>query len=152
MTLPGILNRLGRFHFRSFLLAFSLTACVANVDSVQDRAQGKAPYIFTQQHNAILMQQIRLGWPLQVQLPGNPAVWTVQLDENLFVEPRGRTLLYSPERIDYTQSLFIFDFALSAQAKAGDSGRIVITTDKLPSSLANVIPCGRYTIDFLITP
>ncbi|SIS89384.1 hypothetical protein SAMN05421759_105179 [Roseivivax lentus] len=115
----------------------------------------KRPYIFTQQHNVdgrpdaeSRIQKIRLDWPLQVQLPGNPAVWTFVEDQSVLVEPRGRTMVYSPNRIDGTESIFVFDFALAADAKDGDAGVITLATEELPASLAPVMPNGVFVVKF----
>ena len=111
----------------------------------------KPPYIFVQQHNAKGGQFVRLGWPLQVQLPGNPNVWTYKPNQSTLVEPRGRTLIFSPGRIDLTQSIYVFDFVLSPHAKVGDQGIITLTTPTLPVSLQNVLPGGRYQIKFTVS-
>ncbi len=117
----------------------------------------KRPYIFTQQHNmngrtdaGERVQTIRLGWPLQVQLPGNPTVWTFVEDQSALVEPRGRTMIYSPDRIDGTESIFIFDFALRTDAQDGDTGVITLATEELPASLEAVIPNGTFVIEFQV--
>ena len=120
----------------------------------------KLPYIFTQQHNVEnrpdaegRVQLIRRGYPLQVQLPGNPAVWTFDADASALVEYRGRTMVYSPNRIAGTHSILVFDLAVSPDAKAGAEGKFTFTTDALPASLENVVPGGVYVVRFtLIDP
>ncbi|WP_390914083.1 multicopper oxidase domain-containing protein [Pseudosulfitobacter sp. SM2401] len=96
------------------------------------------------------VQLIRLGWPLQVQLPGNPAVWTFDAKDSDLIEPRGRTMVYSPTRIEGTQSLFVFDFALPSTAKPGDHGTIPLSTTELPQSLKNVMPNGVFVVEFAV--
>ncbi|MEM7425590.1 MAG: hypothetical protein AAF441_05810 [Pseudomonadota bacterium] len=143
--------------FRLLLIGAFAAAAMANAvggasaASFEDE-QDMRPYIFTQQHNGKPGQFIRLGWPLQVQLPGNPSVWTFQAGESSKIEPRGHALVFSPHRIDGTHSIFVFDFALSADAKAGDEGVITITTDPeiLPDSLNKVLPAGKYQIKFKV--
>ena len=123
----------------------------------QDNPATKSPYIFTQQHNVngrddanMRVQLIRLGWSLQVQLPGNPAVWTFDAKDSDLIEPRGRTMVYSPTRIEGTESLFVFDFALPSTAKAGDHGTITLSTTELPQSLENVMPNGVFVVNFSV--
>ena len=146
---------LSRFHLLLIgafaAAAMAGTAGQAGAASFEDK-QDMRPYIFAQQHNGKPGQLIRLGWPLQVQLPGNPTVWTFQADESSKVEPRGHVLVFSPHRISGTHSIFVFDFALSADAKAGDEGMITITTSpaELPDSLSKVVPDGKYQIKFKI--
>ena len=134
------------------VLLATTTACSAQIPawSVED-GQNRAPYIFVQQHNGKTPQRVRLGWPLQVQLPGNPTVWTFQKDQSANVEPRGRSLVFSPGRIEGTQSVFIFDFVLAPNARAGDTGIITITSRNAPMSLLQIIPDGQYQIRFEIT-
>ena len=96
------------------------------------------------------VQLIRLGWSLQVQLPGNPAVWTFDAKDSDLIEPRGRTMVYSPTRIEGTESLFVFDFALPSTAKAGDHGTITLSTTELPQSLENVMPNGVFVVNFSV--
>ncbi len=115
------------------------------------------PYIFTQQHNVEnrpdaegLVQVIRKGYPLQVQLPGNPAIWAFRAEASENVAYRGRTMVYSPNRIHGTESLLVFDLELSPEARAGDEGRITFTTDRVPDSLDRVIPGGVFVIRFTV--
>lgn len=117
----------------------------------------RRPYIFTQQHNvegrpdvAGRIQQVRLGWPLQVQLPGNPAIWRFASDRSALVEPRGQAMIHSPARIEGTESILMFDFVLAPEAKAGDEGVITLTTTDLPHSLDRVIPTGVFVIEFSV--
>ncbi len=119
--------------------------------------QIKRPYIFTQQNNVKGRsnplggaQYVRLGWPLQVQLPGNPAVWAFSASQSRLVEPHGHTMVYSPHRIEDTDSIFVFDFVLSANAKPGDIGVITLTTARMPDSLNKVIPLSIYSVEFTI--
>ena len=123
----------------------------------QQEGVAKRPYIFTQQHNAEIRpgtpewaQFIRLGYPLQVQLPGNPALWTFRPEESQLVEYRGRTMVYSPNRIDDTQSLLVFDLALSPEAQHGSEGYFTFTTNELPQSLDNVVPGGVFVVHFTV--
>ena len=121
----------------------------------QQEGVAKRPYIFTQQHNVGNKpdgetggQLIRLGYPLQVQLPGNPALWTFQADASLNVEYLGRTMVYSPNRIEETESILVFDLALSPDAMSGSEGYFTFTTEELPSSLDQVVPGGVYVVRF----
>ena len=91
---------------------------------------------------------IRLGYPLQVQLPGNPALWTFQPDASLNVEYLGRTMVYSPNRIEGTESIQVFDLALTPDAASGTQGYFTFTTEELPPSLDKVVPGGIYVVHF----
>lgn len=135
-----------------FILVFTgTTACSTQIHAqALEGGRGKAPYIFVQQHNLIARQIVRTGWPLQVQLPGNPTVWTFQKDQSTNVETRGHAIVYSPGRIAGTDSLFIFDFVLAPDVKAGDQGVITITTRNAPMSLLQVVPDGFYQIKFTV--
>lgn len=115
------------------------------------------PYIFTQQHNVEnrpdaegRVQLIRKGYPLQVQLPGNPAIWSFRAGESENVAYRGRTMVYSPNRIAGTESLLVFDLELSPEVRDGDEGRITFTTDQLPSALERVVPGGVFVLRFTV--
>ncbi|GAA4643857.1 hypothetical protein GCM10023115_18170 [Pontixanthobacter gangjinensis] len=110
----------------------------------------RQPYIFVQQHNGKPGQKIRKGWPIQVQLPGNPAIWTFDAKQSRNVVPLGKTLVYSPDRIDGMESLFIFDLALELDAEAGQMGEIVYTTDDPLPSLNRVIPNRVFRVQFEI--
>ncbi|WP_299684411.1 hypothetical protein [uncultured Tateyamaria sp.] len=117
----------------------------------------KRPYIFTQQNNVEgregappHTQKVRIGYPLQVQLPGNPAVWTFDAGVSTLVEPRGWTMVFSPDRIPGTQSIFVFDFVLSPDAAHGDEGVIVLTTSDLPEALDMVLPQGVFAVKFQV--
>lgn len=145
---------------RSVILSLCVLAlCPAALAQDVQWPETKAPrpYIFTQQNNiqdrpdiTDRIQKVRIGYPLQVQLPGNPAVWSFDAEASALVEPRGRAMVYSPFRIEGTQSIFVFDFALSQAAVDGDKGRITLFTDDLPLSLKNVIPSGVYTVEFTV--
>ena len=143
--------------FVAATLVFFAQAAVAETEYQPWQQDGvaKRPYIFTQQHNVgdkpdgeTGGQLIRLGYPLQVQLPGNPALWTFQADSSLNVEYLGRTMVYSPNRIAGTESLLVFDLALSPNAKSGSEGYFTFTTEGLPSSLDQVVPGGVYVVHF----
>ena len=123
----------------------------------EDAGAAKRPYIFTQQHNAQSpdganrwKQLIRLGYPIQVQLPGNPALWSFQPDASRNVTYLGRTMVYSPDRIAGTSSVFVFDLALAPNAIDGTEGYFTFTTDELPPSLDNVVPDGVFTVYFSV--
>lgn len=140
---------------RAVLLAatIAISSSFSNASTQLDEdVVDKRPYIFTQQHNNNASQKVRLGWPLQVQLPGNPAVWTYQDDESKTVSPRGSAMVFSPGRIDGTSSIYIFDFVLAENAKPGDEGIITITSSNPPESLNRVTPDGVYQIKFVILP
>lgn len=117
----------------------------------------KRPYIFTQQHNVAnrpdtkgRVQLIRLGYPLQVQLPGNPSLWTFQPDQSRNVVYLGRTMVFSPDRIDGTSSILVFDLALAPNAADGTEGQVTFTTEELPPSLDNVVPNGVFVVRFTV--
>lgn len=144
---------------RYALLAVSLFSVAASCAPLPDSAAittpvediaDKRPYIFTQQHNNVKGQRVKAGWPLQVQLPGNPSVWSFDAARSVNVEPRGQAMVFSPERIAGTTSIFIFDFAISAGAQPDDTGMITITSANPPESLNHVIPNGVYQIEFVI--
>lgn len=136
---------------------FSAMPTFAQEQTWHDNEARKTPYIFTQQHNIdgrakskAPAQLIRLGWPLQVQLPGNPAVWIFDAQDSALIEPRGRAMVYSPNRVEGTESLFVFDFALPETAKPGDSGKITISTQEVPQSLDKVMPNGVFVVEFSV--
>jgi hypothetical protein len=126
------------------LSAYSWPAQTAPFEDTVD----PRPYIFVQQNNARPTQQVRLGYPLQVQLPGNPAVWHYQPKGSALVEQRGQAMVFSPGRIDDTQSIFVFDFVLADDAKPGDTGVITIISPNPPASLSNVVPGGVWQVRF----
>jgi len=141
----------------SVLALASANPAAAQQQSWDNTRLAKRPYVFAQQHNVNgrpdaegRVQRIRLGWPLQVQLPGNPAVWTFAPQDSPLIEPRGRTMVYSPNRIGDTQSIFVFDFVLSSDAKPGDTGAITLTTQELPQSLGRVVPTGIFVVEFSV--
>ncbi len=143
----------------ALIIAFSTSASLAETAASPWQQEGvaKRPYIFTQQHNvenrpdaAGRVQLIRLGYPLQVQLPGNPTLWTFQANSSSHVEYRGRSMVYSPNRITGTESILVFDLALSPDAVDGTDGYFTFTTDTLPQSLENVVPGGIYVVYFKV--
>ncbi|WP_135502401.1 hypothetical protein [Roseovarius aestuariivivens] len=149
----------GLRYFAALGLCLSVTPALGETDfPVWDQhGAAKRPYIFTQQHNAVIQsdteapaQLIRLGYPLQVQLPGNPALWTFQPEESHHVEYLGRTMVYSPNRIAGTESILVFDLALSADAADGTEGQFTFKTEELPASLENVVPDGIYVVRFQV--
>lgn len=142
-------------------LAFAVIAPASQAEtefqSWEHEGTAKRPYIFTQQHNvenrpdaAGRVQLIRLGYPLQVQLPGNPALWTFQPDASSHVTYLGRTMVYSPDRIEGTESVLVFDLALEMDVEEGTEGQFTFTTDALPAALDNVVPGGVYVVRFKI--
>lgn len=144
--------------------AAAIAALIAQAAAAETKYQpwqqdgvAKRPYIFTQQHNVLNKtdgeaggQLIRLGYPLQVQLPGNPALWTFQPDASLNVEYLGRTMVYSPNRIEGTESIQVFDLALTPDAASGTQGYFTFTTAELPPSLDRVVPGGIYVVHFAV--
>ena len=145
----------------SVVISFALSAgslfAETTYPSWESNGSGNRPYIFTQQHNVEnrpdaegRVQLIRLGYPLKVQLPGNPALWTFQPEASKNVEYRGRTMVYSPDRIAGTESILVFDLVLAPDALPGSEGHFTFTTDELPPSLDNVIPEGVYVVRFSV--
>ena len=143
----------------ALIVAFAATGTVADtgLKPWPDHGNAKRPYIFTQQHNVEnrpdtegRVQLIRLGYPLQVQLPGNPAIWSFQPDASEYVEYRGLTMVYSPNRIDGTESLLVFDLALSDDARHGTEGYFMFITEELPAAIDNVVPGGVFVVRFQV--
>lgn len=143
----------------ALIAALAAATCTAQetLTPWPDTGAAKRPYIFTQQHNMPVPPEdggprivIRAGYPLQVQLPGNPALWSFVPEDSRHVAYLGRTMVYSPDRIPGTASLLVFDLDLAPEAVDGTLGQFTFATADLPASLDKVLPDGRFVVYFKV--
>ncbi len=100
-----------------------LTAC-AKPDATQPHRDPRPDplpvsntYILTQAATG-RTQTARVGAVLQIQLPANPSVWKLLAIRGDAVEPRGHTLMSSPDRIPGFESVDLIDFAVVRAGRA----------------------------------
>ena len=115
-----------------------LTAGTAFADQPVTGAQ---PYIFTQAHSGH-SQSVQSGAALQVQLPGNPALWRFDSQASKNISFLGASPTFSPGRIPQTEALYNFNFVLTG----GEQAIIVIRTDELPPDLEETVPGGVFSL------
>ncbi|MCG6904074.1 MAG: hypothetical protein LJE68_15475 [Rhodobacter sp.] len=124
--------------------------CFAAVAQAQDA--GIFQYVFTQSYKNPAdppgrMQPIRAGVPVQVQLPAGPGVWVYDAGESSNVALTGEGSFDSPDRIAGTDTIQTFSFAV---ADGADRAKIVVTTDNLPPSLADIVPGGVFDLSLQV--
>jgi hypothetical protein len=126
-------------------LALLAAGLPAGAQAAQPPAAGAGeprPYVFTQVHRDDLPwwqgtwrpQAVPSGARVQVQLPGGPTVWTLEASceptpspsaradgaatGRATLEPQGREILPSPNRIAGTDSIYQFDFIARGEGLA----------------------------------
>jgi len=146
-------------------LALLLASCVEPGPAPAPEAEAR-PYIFTQVHDTELLakmgvnepQSVKLGVPVQIQIPAIPTVWTVEQSGGPQLEIVGRRLITNPARfiepcrialekdptLSCPTSIFQIDFAT---VQAGE------TEVRLSGTPASAIPPAEsYSLRLKVTP